>query len=422
MRARRWSVAAGALGLVLVASGCGGGGGGGGDNAQVEVFSWWTGGGEEAGLNALIERFEADNPGIGFVNAAVAGGSGSNAQAVLEGRLQSQDPPDSFQGHAGAELQDYIEAGYLSPLDDFFTEQGLHEALPDQLVEQITYDGSVYSVPVNIHRSNVMWYNPSVLEEAGVDAPPQTPEDLVAALETVAEETDAIPMAVGAQWTVDHLLESVLLGSLGTDAYNALWEPGADWDTPEVTEALTTFERIMEHTQEESAAEDWQEAARRVADGEAAFNIMGDWAAGYFDELGAVAGEDYDWAASPGTEGTYMWLSDSFTLPVGAPNEEAALTWLELVGSQEGQDIFNPLKGSIPAREDADPANYADSPYLESALAEWQAGPQLAGSFWHGVTVGNRWKNDVDTAVGLYLGDGDLEALQDALVTAARAE
>ncbi|HIY41920.1 MAG TPA: ABC transporter substrate-binding protein [Candidatus Nocardiopsis merdipullorum] len=419
MRSRWWAAAAAGLSLTLVASGCGNGED---SDAQVEVFSWWTGGGEEAGLNALIEVFEEENEGVEFVNAAVAGGSGTNAQAVLEGRLQSQDPPDSFQGHAGASLQDYIEAGYLAPLDDFFDEQGLHDALPEQLVDQISYEDSVYSVPVNIHRSNVLWFNPSVLEEAGVDEAPETLEDLVQALEAVDSETDAIPMAVGAQWTVDHLLESILLGSLGPDAYNALWEPGADWNTPEVTEALEIFEEVMSHTQEESAAEDWQEASRRVFEGEAAFNIMGDWAAGYFDELEAVPEEDYDWAPSPGTDGTYMWLSDSFTLPEGAPHEEQALAWLELVAGQEGQDVFNPLKGSIPAREDADPENYADSPYLEAALQEWQDGPELAGSFWHGVTVGNRWKNDIDTAVGLYLQNQDLDELNTALHEAAQTE
>ncbi|WP_017613494.1 ABC transporter substrate-binding protein [Nocardiopsis salina] len=419
MRARCTQLSAAVLAAALLASGCGDDGG---DGTEVEVFSWWTGGGEEAGLDALIERFEQDHPGVGFVNAAVAGGSGTNAQAVLEGRLQSQDPPDSFQGHAGAELQDYIEAGYLQPLDDFFDEQGLQEAMPDQLTEQITYEGSVYSVPVNVHRSNVLWSNPGVLEEAGVEETPETLDELIGALEAVEEETDAVPMAVGAQWTVDHLLESVLLGSLGTDAYKELWEPGADWDTPEVTEALESFGQIMEHTQEESAAEDWQEASRRVSEGEAAFNIMGDWAAGYFDEIGATAGEDYDWAPSPGTDGTYMWLSDSFTLPEGAPNEDVARSWLELVSSAEGQDLFNPVKGSVPARDDTDPAAYEDSAYLSDALSEWQDDPELAGSFWHGVTVGNRWKNDVDTAVGLYLGDGDLGTLQASLHEAAQAE
>ncbi|WP_046472445.1 ABC transporter substrate-binding protein [Allosalinactinospora lopnorensis] len=419
-RRARWKPASAAAlaSLLAAATGCGGGAGG----NEVEVFSWWTGGGEAAGLDALIEEFESKHD-ISFVNAAVAGGSGTNAQAVLEGRLQSQDPPDSFQGHAGAELRDYIEAGYLEPLDDFYAEQGLNEAFPDELIEQASYEGSVYSVPLNIHRSNVLWYNPQVLEDAGLDpeAPPETVGDFVDALEQVAEETDAIPLSVGAQWTVDHLLENVLLGELGADAYNELWEPGADWNTPEVSEALQRFDSIMEHTQEESGSEDWQEPAQRVVDGEAAFNIMGDWAAGFFDELEMTAGEDYDWAPAPGTGGTYMWLSDSFTLPVGAPNEEAALSWLELVGSQEGQDIFNPLKGSIPARTDVDAGAYADNEYLTWALGEWEQS-DLAGSFWHGVTVDNRWKNEIDTAVGLYLQEDDLDELQEQLDAAAQSE
>ena len=57
-----------------MASGCGNGED---SDAQMEVFSWWTGGGEEAGLNALIEVFEEENEGVEFVNAAVAVGSGT---------------------------------------------------------------------------------------------------------------------------------------------------------------------------------------------------------------------------------------------------------------------------------------------------------------------------------------------------------
>ncbi|MBN2550423.1 MAG: carbohydrate ABC transporter substrate-binding protein, partial [Anaerolineales bacterium] len=71
---------------------------------QVEVFSWWTGGGEAAGLEAMIKVFNAKNPDIEFINAAVAGGAGTNARAVLATRLQAGDAPDSWQGHAGQEL------------------------------------------------------------------------------------------------------------------------------------------------------------------------------------------------------------------------------------------------------------------------------------------------------------------------------
>jgi glucose/mannose transport system substrate-binding protein len=71
---------------------------------QVEVFSWWTGGGEAAGLDAMIGVFQHHYPDVRFVNAAVAGGAGTNARAVLATRLQAGDAPDSWQGHAGQEL------------------------------------------------------------------------------------------------------------------------------------------------------------------------------------------------------------------------------------------------------------------------------------------------------------------------------
>jgi glucose/mannose transport system substrate-binding protein len=51
-------------------------------------------------------------------------------------------------------------------------------------------------------------------------------------------------------------------------------------------------------------------------------------------------------------------LSDSFGLPKGAPNREAAGEWLTLAASQEGQDAFNPKKGSIPSRLDGHRALY----------------------------------------------------------------
>ena len=61
---------------MLTLSACGGGA------QKVEVFSWWTGGGEAAGLEAMGKIFAAEFPNVEFVNAAVAGGAGTNARAV----------------------------------------------------------------------------------------------------------------------------------------------------------------------------------------------------------------------------------------------------------------------------------------------------------------------------------------------------
>ncbi|MCY7518113.1 carbohydrate ABC transporter substrate-binding protein, partial [Bacillus safensis] len=73
---------------------------------KLEIFSWWTGAGEEDGLKALIQLFEEKNKDIPIENAAVAGGAGTNAKAVLTSRMQGNDPPATFQVHGGAELNE----------------------------------------------------------------------------------------------------------------------------------------------------------------------------------------------------------------------------------------------------------------------------------------------------------------------------
>ncbi|GAA2140290.1 ABC transporter substrate-binding protein [Actinomadura napierensis] len=395
------------------------------DKSQVEVFSWWTGPGEADGLAALKADFEKKNPGTKFVNAAIAGGSGTQAQAVLASRLQNRKPPDSFQGHAGAELLDYIKAGQIEPLDSFYDENNLKSVYPQQLLQQISYKGHIYSVPVDIHRSNMLWYNPSILKDAGIaDAPKSIPE-FIADLKAVKQKTKKVPLSLGAQWTADHLLENVLLGDLGTDAYNALWKPGADWSTAAVTKALNDYAEIVKYTTVEAASTDWQGAAKAVVDGKAAFNIMGDWAYGYFvnpapNGLSKKLDTDFKYAPTPGTDGTYLWLSDSFTLPKGAPHHAGALAWLKEVSSREGQDLFNPKKGSVPARKDADKSLYSTG-YLKYAFEQWNnPATKLAGSFWHGVNASKKQHTDIDTAVGLFLQSKDIGKLQSQLVAAAK--
>ena len=152
---------------------CGGGSGGGdGGGSEVEVFTWWAQGSEKAGLDALVAQFEKDYPDLTFVNGSVAGGAGSAAKDMLQSRLQAGDPPDTFQAHAGLELADYIDAGQLEDVSSLYEEYGLTDAFPSDLVELLTLDEMIYSVPSNIHRSNVVWTNIELLDAAGIDPPP----------------------------------------------------------------------------------------------------------------------------------------------------------------------------------------------------------------------------------------------------------
>ncbi|MBN1311980.1 MAG: carbohydrate ABC transporter substrate-binding protein [Anaerolineae bacterium] len=387
---------------------------------QVEVFSWWTGGGEAAGLDAMIEVFNAGNPDIEFINSAVAGGAGTNARAVLASRLAASDPPDSWQAHAGQEIiGTYVAGSQIEALNDLYEAEGWLGVLPDTLIPLISQDGNIYSVPVNIHRANVMWYSPTVIADAGVEVP-TTWDEFFMACEPI-EAAGKICLSMGEQWTAMHLMEVVLLGELGPDAYNGLWDGTTDWGSAEVTAALETFNQVLEHVNSDASTLTWQDAAQLVANNDAAFNIMGDWVDGYFSgdtaggNLGLVPGEGYGWAPPPGTDGVFQFLSDSFVLANGAPHPDAAMAWLKICGSKEGQEAFNPVKGSICARTDCDAELF--NVYLKSAMEDW-ASDTVVGSLTHGVTANDSFKDEINTALGLFLGDLDVAAFQEALVAA----
>jgi glucose/mannose transport system substrate-binding protein len=392
----------------------------GGSNAtscQLQVFSWWTGGGEAAGLTKLIGIWNKNNPSCKFKNETVAGGAGTNAKAVLAQRLAAKKPPDSFQGHAGAELRDYIKANQVEPINFIYAKYGFAKIMPKGLINQITYNGKLYSVPVNIHRANILWYNPAVLKKAGISAAPTTWTQFIAALKK-AKAAGVIPLSLGEQWTQQHLLETTMISTIGPARWAALWTGKGDWSNKGVTLGLNRFKTLLTYTNSDAGSLTWQDAGKLVADGKAAFNVMGDWQDGYFS--GTKAGGNlalkpktgYGWTAVPGSNGVYVWLSDSFTLPKSAPHRAAAIKWLGFLGSKRAQDTFNPVKGSIPARQDANPKLYG--PYLKWALAQWRT-DRLAGSLTHGVVAPTAWATDIGTALGLFLQNKDVAKFQTAL-------
>jgi len=401
-------------------------------STEVEVFSWWVGPGEADGLAAMVKIFEAQYPTIKFINAAVTGGAGTNAKAVLQTRLAANDPPDTWQAHAGQEtIANYVAGGKVLPLDDLFTETGLTAVLPATLLPLISQNGHPYSVPVNIHRSNVLWYNPKVLAAAGVTANPKTDFDTLDKFFAVCDTIKAAGktcLSLGAPWTAIHLFENIMIGTIGADKWNGLWTspPTTDWAGADVTKGIANFAKALSYTNADASTfSDWQPASKLLADGDAAFNIMGDWAYGYFanqppNGLALTPHTDFDWAVSPGTYGVFNFLADSFVLPVGAKHPDATLNWLKVCASKEGQEAFNPLKGSICARTDCNQSLFSE--YSQDAAKDWTSNV-VVGSLMHGVVAAPAWATSIGTAIGLFQADTTKTAdFQTALVNACSTD
>ncbi|WP_370875955.1 ABC transporter substrate-binding protein [Evansella vedderi] len=388
------------------------------EEGSLEIFSWWTGAGEEAGLLALIDLFEEKHPNIEVVNAAVAGGAGTNAQAVLASRMQGNDPPGTFQIHGGAALNTgWVAAGRMEPITDLYDSEGWHDKFPQDLIDMVTSDEEIYSVPVNIHRSNVLFYNVEIFEEHGLEAP--TTFDEFYEVADALQAAGVTPLALGDResWTALHLFETILLGSLGADGYNALWTRDLDFDSPEVVEAIEHFHKFLTYVNDDHAARNWQDAAQMVAQGNAAMNIMGDWAAGYFaTDLELEPNVDFGFVPTPNTTGKFMVVTDNFGLPKDVENPEIVKDFLRVLGSVEGQDVFNPLKGSIPARVDADVSKY--NAYGQQTIEDFREAV-LTPSLAHNSAAPAGFVSQADQAVNIFVASGNVDQLVQALQTAA---
>ncbi len=379
-------------------------------SGQLEIFSWWAGD-EGPALEALIRHYEGAYPGVKVINSTVTGGSGVTARAVLKTRMLGGDPPDTFQVHAGQELiGTWVVAGRMEDLSSMYAAEGWRSVFPEGLLQLLSTDKGIWSVPVNIHRSNVLWYVPDNLKKWGVKVPATWDEFL--SIAPAIQAKGVTPLSLGENWTVSHLWESVALACLGREKWGALWQGKLSWKSPEVVGAWKTFGQILQYTNQDAPSLSWQQATDMVVKGQAAFNVMGDWAAGYMaTTLRLQPGKGFGWAPAPGTQGVFMMLSDSFGLPVGAPDRENTLAWLRMLGSREAQDIFNPLKGSISARTDSDLSKY--NAYLQSAAKDWRT-QAIAGSLVHGVVANERFVNDFATVMEIFLGSRNPEAAANA--------
>jgi glucose/mannose transport system substrate-binding protein len=340
---------------------------------------------------------------------------------VLKTRLLGGNPPDTFQVHAGQELiGTHVTADRMEPLTSLFEEEGWMEAFPQDLIDLMSYEGEIWSVPVNIHRSNVMWYVPAKLQEWGVEVP-TTLDEFFTACATLQGQ-GVIPLSLGENWTAVHLFENVLLATVGVDGYRQVWSGELSWTDDSVKAAWENFGKVLDCTNSDAASLSWQQATDLVIDGQAAFNIMGDWAAGYLTTTkGLEPGVGFGWAPAPGTVGVFNLLSDAFGLPVGAPHRDNVMAWLKLLGSVEGQNAFNPLKGSIPANVDA----MAAAPdlynaYLTSAAADFASNP-LVGSLAHGAAAPESFTNDFATVTSVFIGTRDVNLATNASEAMAKA-
>ncbi|MCD1632447.1 ABC transporter substrate-binding protein [Martelella mediterranea] len=321
---------------------------------DLEVTHWWTSGGEAAAVKVLADNF--NETGNNWVDSAIAG-SGTTANPIIVSRILGGNPMGATQMNTGRDAEELIKAGLMLDLTELAEKEDWASKIrPAKLLEACEYDGRIYCVPINIHSWQWMWLNRHVFEDNGIPVPTNWAELVEAAPKL--QEAGVIPLATGQPWQVDGIRNVMQVAIGGVDNYLAV---NGDKDPEAVMSdenraIWEAFAQARDMVDDAYSGRDWNVATNMVIQGDAAAQIMGDWAQGEFAQAGQEAGVDYDCLPGLGNNPVLDTGGDAFYFPK-TDDPEITAAQLELASmlvSPETQVEFNLVKGSLPVRGDVD--------------------------------------------------------------------
>ncbi|MPZ73284.1 MAG: extracellular solute-binding protein [Nitriliruptorales bacterium] len=376
--------------LTLVAAACGGGGGESGDESA---------GGTEGATG-----------GAGGSEVTSCEGDDAEAEVLVWGSRDYYLPPDQFEGlmeefpnltistdvqsnddileqlqrmkDAGQKMPDivhddtflveaYKEAGVVSPIDDLMAvweqeEPEQYEAILPITWEENQYDDQTYGMAI-MSNYDIVYYNTPWFEEAGIEPPFETFDDLYQAMVKMKESRpDSIPLTVQALAGEGVTTFKTVGSAMGVPFEGAV----PDLQSEAGLELIEFFQNAQSDELLPPEAISWGESEARAAfiRGDADLIMDGITVAADFNEVGDFTyPEDWQTTVLPtqtdSTEGERITSARTWMLTPDAQNRCAALDVLQYIADKDV--LLDTLEGgAVPMRH----TEAVDDPRMQEIL------------------------------------------------------
>jgi multiple sugar transport system substrate-binding protein len=204
-------------------------------------------------IQQLMDEFNAANPGIVVKQEPQ---SWDDIYTKAPAAVAAGNAPDLLFG-----IPDFTpilkELGAVQPVEDFVAElDGLYKYYP-KTVEQYTYDGHTWAVPL-YNMAHSIWYRNSVLKEAGIE-PPKTWDEWLAAVEKLTKNGQyGIGLPANKQLYTDQVVYDFMINAGADEIYN---EDGTlRFNNPQTVEAYDFYSKLYKFSPPDSPSWTWGEA------------------------------------------------------------------------------------------------------------------------------------------------------------------
>jgi multiple sugar transport system substrate-binding protein len=212
-------------------------------------------------------------------------------QAYIQSSLQSGEAPAAFTWWNGTKLEEIVASGQLAPLDDLWAAKIAAGEYDAASAEPFKVEGHIYGMPTGLNRWIVL-YNKALFQKAGIDKPPATWDELMAACEKLkAAGITPFNATIQEGWRGFVWFEELMIRT-DPEAYVALNQGKIKYTDEPVRNAFKIWTDLYAKGYFTDPAS--QEEQLDFARGKAAMYLAGDWAIGLVEKGGLKAGQDFD--------------------------------------------------------------------------------------------------------------------------------
>lgn len=386
---------------------------------SFEVDHWWTIDVEELGFNVARGGMEDQYPNIAFTPVPVPGGSGGSMPPKILPQLMAGNVPESFQVHPGYEMDTYM--GYLRSLNDLWEYDNLEGRTPEIIKSMCKIEDNYYMVPIGVHQTNVIWYSKQIFESYGITPPSGTItfDEFWAICDELKQKLPpgSYPLdlgdGMGTPWAATHVFETIMAG-LDLQTYE-------DFINGEVTveqlkPVLENFKRFLSYIPDDHMARNWPEVCGWLYNEKVAMYLHGDWAKAYFKNRGWQYGTEYGSFPAPGTSELFGLCVDGFVVPEKADYIGNGLRWIHSYTTDDVQEEFNLVKGSVSPYEDIPLDIYDDDYSMESAQLLQNPSTKFYPTITHGIAIPNDVLHGLYPKISEFVNNRDVEATAQEIV------
>ena len=235
-------------------------------------------------IQILIDEFNQANPDIEVKQEVQSWG---DIYAKAPASVAAGTSPEILVG-----IPDFTpilaEMGAAQPVEDFVAELDSKYGFYQKALDQYTYNGHTWAVPLwNMALS--VWYRKSVLEEAGI-APPKTWSELKAAAKALTKDgMYGIGLPGNKQLYTDQTIYSFMVNSGASEIYNS--DGSLRFDNPATVSAYDTYKDLYQYSAPDAANWTWGEAEACFASNSCAMILQFTVISTYDSQAGGDAGD-----------------------------------------------------------------------------------------------------------------------------------